>query len=598
VNLVLSISIDPCGELLTAADLVRIVPPERLRLGIPAAFERAVGLWAGRMAVEGEAGDCQNDVALHLIALRKLSARFPAAAITIAADPDGGTLTLQAGSFGPDEEEVASLIASATGLELAAEGLHQRLYVSFRIELDAHAHLLDLVVRALPPGWAAPVVDSSASSLAIGFEVGGDAERLADLIGILRLAWRQEASEPEVLIEIEGDDPMVVTVRTWADWVALERRLRKLRDASHAPVHASDSLLWGVALAEHLATRAVLGARQLSWIDADDQILCLADGRLLSLPERTELASPLGQFRRRSDDSLWFRDSSGGVVIPPPAFGTERRLHGVYGCGGLFSDTLGGELAGTRLRLVDARGIVDGPKLARVRAIDVADADRQAYALAEIHGEVALLVIELGRGWSHIEARPWHPEDIPTDVAVIGDAPVVVTATRGLRSYLYLVARYGLTHTRKLTLPCIDPQIVFHDRYALWITGLLSPPGPSRCELLRVDPRAATVTVLTAELPDMSTLEVVGPSRFDPHALPGCLLATPRAVLEATPAGLRTVLELDHGERVTAMAYDTPSAVFVDGPRGPRLVLGSRSMTVPLPSPGHSARFHSNDDAS
>jgi hypothetical protein len=624
VKLVLAISIDPCGEPLTETDLDRIVSPDRLRLGGPAVFVRAGERWAGRLVLEGEPGDCQHDAALHLIALRGLSARLPAAAITIDADPGGGALVLRAGSFGDDEEEVAELVTAATGLAFDAEAPRRRLYASFRVEPDAHDHLLALLDAALPPGATAPVVDSSASAVALGFEVDHP-RRPVELVAMLGLVWRQQGSGPSCLIELEGDPPVKETVESWADWVQLEWLIQRAcdeRPAREAPAEPEPVAgepraparpqVWGTPLATHPATRKVLGPRWLSWIDGEGRILCLAHGELVVLSERTELGTSRGAFRRRAGDALRFRDGRGAVVeLPAPARGAERLLHGIYNRSpvfgatmGLFSDTVGDpDTAETRLRLVHAKGVFDGPRLARLRAVEVV-AERKVYALSEIDGEVMLSQIDLEQSWTDARARPWDPGVTATDMAVIEQGHIAVTATRGSRSWLYLVERPGLVQARKIALPCVQPQIVCHDQAALWITGLLPPPGPPRCELFRVELRAGAVTVLTAELPDASTLDVAGPTRGgrareparEREQAPGCLVATPHAVLHATPSGLQHVFVLRSGERVTSMIYDTPWAIFFDGPRGPRLVLGHGDAAVSLSSPGYEARFLSPTD--
>jgi hypothetical protein len=596
VQVRLAIVIDARGEAIAAGDVAQLVPPSRLRLVAVVAFERAGELpraapsqsWIGHVAIEGPHADCQHDLAQHLIALRKLSARFPDAVITIGAEPGGGVLTARAGSFGADDAELASLIAMASALELAAEG-PQRLYVSFRIEADAHPHLIELVTRALPPGWDPPVVDTSPTTLALGFELAGEGARLADLIAILRLAWRQEGSEPECLIELEGDEPIVCVVETWAAWVALEQRIR-----SGAPAGPSEPAFLRTELAAVPVAR-VLGDRRLSWIDGEGRILCLADGTLQVLSERSEVGERTGgEIRRRADGSIYFVEGQAVVEIPPPRPGAERVLHGLYGRV-VMIETTGDEAAASRLRVVSKSGISDGPYLTRLRALDVCGAQDQVYALSEQAGVVSLSVHAM-RDWARGNARPWDPEDTPTDVAVISTGRVAVTAERDHRAMLYLVERANLAHARRIALPCSEPQIVAHHREALWITGMSPPPAPRRCDLFRVDLREGTVTVVTAEL-DVPRIDVEGATWHDDQRPPSCLVATPEAVFVAS-RGLQRLVDLARGERVTSMVHGELPVIFVEGgERGPRLLLGEPPSIVALDSPGDAPRFLPRDDA-
>src|SRR5206468_11062784 len=127
------------------------------------------------------------------------------------------------------------------------------------------------------------------AALAIGFEIPGEAGHVADLVSNLRLAWRQEGSEAECLVEIEGPHPVVTVLRTWTDWVQLERSLRKAPSPGLGARTADAPAEVPTILAEVSTAARVLGTDALSWIDADDQILCLVDGKMIALPERVEI---------------------------------------------------------------------------------------------------------------------------------------------------------------------------------------------------------------------------------------------------------------------------------------------------------------------
>jgi hypothetical protein len=42
------------------------------------------------------------------------------------------------------------------------------------------------------------------------------------------MAWRQEGSEVECLVEIEGERPVLTIVRRWGEWMELERTQKAL----------------------------------------------------------------------------------------------------------------------------------------------------------------------------------------------------------------------------------------------------------------------------------------------------------------------------------------------------------------------------------
>lgn len=144
---------------------------------------------------------------------------------------------------------------------------------------------VELAVTISPNG-AAFTVDESPNALAVGFAIIWGAERVADVVSCLRMAWREEGSEVECLIEVEGEVPVLTIVRTWGEWVDLERTLRRLPAWAHrtgAP-HAAEAAI--TPLADVPEAAPVLGAAVLSWIDADEQILGIVRGVLCALPER------------------------------------------------------------------------------------------------------------------------------------------------------------------------------------------------------------------------------------------------------------------------------------------------------------------------
>ena len=181
-----------------------------LALTVAPALEHEQLSFLGRIRVEGDELEVRRSIARQLAALRAFSTEFPTVTITISA-MDGGELCLRAGSFGPDEEELVSLLSAAT------EDEAWRVLVSFRVEPPEHQHLQELVGRAVPAGLV-PVVDESPAALAMGFSVLGDRHRVEDLVGALRMSWCDEGSDLECLIEIEGPEPMVTVVSTSARW--------------------------------------------------------------------------------------------------------------------------------------------------------------------------------------------------------------------------------------------------------------------------------------------------------------------------------------------------------------------------------------------
>lgn len=360
----LAVTISPNGAAFAVAELDARLPG--LQVTVAPAVERAPVGFVGRIVIDDpDEAWIKSAVAHQLGLLREFSVAFPAATIVITAD-DSGELRLEGGSFGADDAEIQELIARI-GDEAA-----WRLLVSFRIEADAHRHVRELVQRALPAGLA-PVVDEAPNALAIGFAITGGAERVADVVSCLRMAWRQEGSEVECLVEIEGERPVLTIVRTWREWVELERTLRRLPPRSQGAGDARGVEATLTRLADVPEAAAVLRGEVLSWIDADDQILGIVDGVLCALSERVEAGGlSYSEVRRRAGGLLYVTRGDRRCEVPSPVDGTERRLHEVCAAGALFSDTAGvGTAARTRLLLVSIDGVEAGPELACVRALEV-----------------------------------------------------------------------------------------------------------------------------------------------------------------------------------------------------------------------------------
>jgi hypothetical protein len=590
----LEVTIFPNGAALTPTD----IQLPGVTFAVAPALERAAPSFAARIVVEGDDDELQRGVAGHLIALRALSNEMPTASITIVADGEG-QLRLEAGSFGADEQEVAELLAPFSNEP------SWRLLVSFRIEPDAHRHVVDLVTRAVPTG-VLPVVDASATALAIGFAITGDADRVANLVGCLRGAWRQEGSESECLVEVEGDHPMLTVVRTWSEWVELERELRRSPGRQRDTAEPDEPRGRITPLADLPAipqeVRAVLDAWTLSWIDGDDQILGIVRGAICALPDRVEATGPVGDVRVSAGGALIFETRGRRREVPSPDDEVERRLHGVCDAGAVFTETRGdGEGARTRLLVVTGDGVDEGPELTCVRGID--GTEREAYVLASGSDGVRLFAIEVGGRWGRVDTCPWGHDEIATDLALVGSSRVAVTTERGPRAVLHLIERANLVYTRRIALPCTAPQIVGQSGKSIWITGIAPAPGPRRCDLFRVELPTGRVVIETAEL-DVPTIDVAV-ADDDPVAM----IATPRAIHVATPTGLRELIELGHGDEVTGMAVFAVGArlgrptlaipvAFLRGAGGSSLVLGWERTRIPLDTAGHSPRFAWRSSAS
>ena len=567
----LDVKVAPAGVPFTIDELAARLPD--LALTVAPALKHEQLSFVGRIRVEGDEVEVRRSIARQLAALRAFSTEFPTVTITISA-MEGGELCLRAGSFGPDEEELVSLLSAAT------EDEAWRVLVSFRVEASEHQRIQELVGRAVPAGLV-PVVDESPAALAMGFSILGDRHRVADLVGALRMSWCDEGSDLECLIEIEGPEPMVTVVRTSAEWAEIERTLRRSQARARDAAIAASAAERPTVLAELPEVESALRGELLSWI-ADDQILCVSRGTLLALPERVEAQTANRAVVRRRDGSMHLVRGDQRLEIPPAPADVERRLHGITSRGALFTDTRGtGEGSRTQLLLVDDK-VEAGLELARVRALDATEGE--AFALVTGPDGIRLLAIEIGPGWGHTATRPWDPDDNATDLAVVSASRVAVTVERGSRSVLYLVERANLVHARVVALPCVAPQIMGLGAQTIWITGMSPGPGRSRCDVFRVELFTGKVVIESAEL-DSPAFDVAV-DEIGSEAV----LAAQHAVYTTGDGAPRELVDLA-GRTVTGIAYRRVPAVFVQEDRGARLVLGPDRVTVALPSPGHAPRF-------
>jgi hypothetical protein len=559
----LVITIVPGGAPLTLAELATRLPELSLRIG--ETLERGNVHFTGHLEVDDESEESRDALTRHLTTLRRFSATTSGATITIAALPDGGVLTLCDGSFGEDDEEVSSVLGR---FELTPS----KLYLSFRIEPDAHEHLQRLIERATSEQ---AVFDSSPTTLAVGFDVPCGWAALPNILADVRLAWRQEGSECQCLVEVEGPRPVTTLLRGWSDWIDLERSLRRTDEVTEvaAPVKTEHA----VALGDVPVGRA-LHDMHLSWIDAEDQILCLADDKLYSLPDRVEASKPgRGQLLRRAGGSLLFVLGEKVVELPHAPENVDRKFHALCWGGALFTET---RASRTQLIQLGSNGLAHGPTFDQVCAVD-ADS-LEAFVLARGRAGFALFAVELGRGWGYTDTQPWRADDTPADVAVLSNSRVAVAAARGSSATLYLVERANLQYARELALPCTNPQIIAHGGHCIWLTGT-SPAASKRCDLFRVDLLLGSVTSVTAELADTSAIDAV--ANQDGSLV---LFATARAVYlarsDARGAPVE-ILELTHEEKITGMVVGKTTAVCLQTPRACRLVIGRREVVVPLQVP-------------
>lgn len=553
--------IDPAGEPLALADLTARLPGLRVEAGT--ASERGGARFVTTIRAEGDADAAQAAVGRHLASLHLLSSQYPQLQITLLAVPDGDVLKLAAGSFGDDDAEVRAL------MESVAEPERWQVYASFKIGEARQPNLLRLLDAVLAPDEDR-TVQRSPAAFAIGFDVDGDANQVANLLARLRFAWREEGNLVDTLVEIVGAVNVRSTLRSWSDWVDLEGTFRPRPD--------------GTVIAELRELPELLhidGSHGITWFDAEENLYGIMHGTLCSLSERREL--DVRSVHRRAGGTVYVAVADKQVELPRAEPHVERRLHVAWEGGALYSDTEGrSERATSRLFVVDASGPRELRRFTHARGID-ADTT-EAFVLADHDARVQLCALHLHSAEMR-SASPWSPDEVPTDVAVLGRARVAVTVERGGRSAVYLVERAELAPGRVLAVPCVAPQIVGASGRTLWITGMAAAPGPARCDLFRIDLASGGVHMVTAEL-DVTTVDVV--VRPDGEE---ALLATPRAVYRWSGSRLIPLVELFGDERVTGVAFDPTTAVFVDGKSGPRLVLGSGGHSVPLPSAGYAPRF-------
>jgi hypothetical protein len=342
-------------------------------------------------------------------------------------------------------------------------------FASFRIAEARQPNLLRLLDAVVAPSIER-TMHRAPAALAIGFELAGAPTNVAELLALVRFAWKEEGSDVDTLVEIVGPTSITATLRTVDDWVALERGFRSRPDGAEV-----------VELVTMPELLHIVGSDGLTWLDAENNLFGI-------------VADTLCSFARRREPE----------ISPSP--------------------------------------------------ITLADG-------------------------------PWQSDEVPTHAEVIGNGRAAVTVERGARSRLYLVERATLSCGRTIALPCTGPRIVGHAGNSLWITGMAPLPGAPRCDLFRVDLVAGWVQMLTAEI-EVPTIDVA----LHPSGTTA-LLATPRAVYILEGDRARELMPLTPDERITGMAVAATSAVFVEGRRGARIVLGSGRYAVPLQSAGYAPRF-------
>jgi hypothetical protein len=555
--------------------------PFGLLASSPLAFELVGGGWRGATRLDGSEQACQRDVAIHLRVLRRLSAANPAWQIRIEIEPDGGVLRLQAGSFGDDSEEVEELLRWTAGYVHRLDGAHTRLYTSVRLPPDAHRHFLDLVVAQLPERWPAPTIDTSPDAISIGFELDGDAERTAQLVGLLRYAWLTEGSQAEVLIELEGDPPIVRRIAELRGWSQLERELRAVEQpAPPAPPTIATAPSAGATMRSR--TLPVLADRALTWLDDRGRIFGMrGDGIITEFAERVELAVEGGTLYRRSDGSACLR-SPRGVVELPAMPDAERRFHCATQSGAVITELRGPD---ARLRLVTSGGVFDGPSLHKPRALVPSESGKFAMVVSEVGGRPALVTVELpSLGWDYV--APWPELAEVTDLAMVGDGRLAAVADLDGATAVYVLGALDGALDRTVYVPCRDPAIVRSRTGMVWLTGA-STGRRARYDLFQIDLAARSAAVLTAgtDSAGWGALHAV-------HRAAGWVLAySGRGVFHFGPT-LDPVIALDPDEDITALHGDALLAVFASGPRGARLTLGEQEVQVlDLPSPGYAPRL-------
>jgi hypothetical protein len=159
-----------------------------------------------------------------------------------------------------------------------------------------------------------------------------------------------------------------------------------------------------------------------------------------------------------------------------------------------------------------------------------------------------------------------------------------------------------LSFSRTIAVPCVAPQIVGHAEHTVWITGL-SPGGDVRCDLFRVSVLTGKVSVETAELVGVKTLDVACNDIAS-----AAVVAAKRAVWTIIRDREPRELALLGSEEVTGIAcgrvdvhrvawsYRDVPAVFLRDHTSSRLVLGLERLTVSLDTAGHAPLFVSPID--
>jgi hypothetical protein len=541
------------------------VLPDALGASQPIAFELTGGGWFGRTQVIGASDACELDVLAHLRALLSMSKDNPTWRFHIEVAPDGGRLDLHDGSFGVDDEEIQRLLRF-TGAGEPRTAVNERLYVSIRLDADAHAHLLDLVARHLPPAWPTPITEPGPHGIALGFELSADTARTLQIISALRQAWLEEGSLATCIAEVEGADPIVKTIDSLAGWSELERQVRR-------PVPAPIETYEGpAAIAERSSVAKVvsvplLGDRMLTWVAGPDQLRGLtADGTICSLAERVECEASEHSVRRSADGSsvLWSRNRA---IARLPAADVERRFQAVNASGALFTDTHGDY---TRVRLLSSLGLVDGPQLYKPEALVVSSNGVYAFALSEVGGYPSFVTIHYSTlGWDY--RAPWPASARISDLAVAG-ADSCVAAADGA---VYIVDSISGAARETIHVPCLRPKICAANERAVWLVGA-AVGSPARHDLFRVDLVRRTCTIETA------MIDSTGWGRLEAaRCSQGWVLAFVARGIFWLADRIEAVMSLREGEAIVDLCHDeTVAAVLLHSAGGHRVALVNEQVQV------------------
>lgn len=580
----LTVTVDAGRALDYRSAAPELAPAGELRASRPLRFELVHGGFRGTVQLDGSPEDCDRDVACHLTALRDASRANPAWKIRIEIEPDGGVVTLEAGSFGDDADEIEHLLRwiapAPTPAPPAADAEHGRLYLSVQLPEDAHRHFIDLVTRQLPDGWVAPTTDSALDAVAIGFELDGDPAHTAQLISILRYAWLSEGSLAPCLIELEGTPAQVRRIEDLHGWTELEQALLDPDpdpDPGAEPVFRIETdAIERRELARTEPVPALAGAL-LTWVDERGRILGLdGDGVVWDLAARVEAELASVRYLRRRDGS-WCMRSSRAAIEVPAAPGAERRAHRMAGGWLLFTDSRGPE---SRVRMLDERGLFDGPLLHNPRALVCAPGSRFAYAVGDVGGHAALVTIDLSNlQWDH--CTPWPAASEITDLVPGAAGRLIGVASVAGAGALYVIGGSPTAVERTLYLPCRAPAIIRADRGSVWLTGVSPGRGPARSDLIHVDLEASTASVVTAGITSEGWGELHAVRHGD-----GWLLAYAACGVFELGRDAEPVFALDPGEVITSVHREFPFAVFTSGPGGARLFIAAGSRVIALPSPG------------